>query len=275
MPCTEKSQDRALLSSHICLPGLCPCSHPVGGNVAFSELVPRHMQDGGHLPLDTSSSLRFCLLLPCRMAWGISVPPQGTEPCPLPRKHWVLTTGLPWKSPFCFYLNLRLPVKSFVDPQFYARLNSHLWSPEKQLSFPLLWKVARRSKVPPRIWCLPLHNAIGCCWYCLFIRWLFSNNSLPIFSVAIVSSLTSSKLHCLFTNSTLCVFMRLSLQRDSLFHFFRNCSVRLFQGAPSRKQKRRKAGRKGGGRAATLLQTARLGGLARLAFFHVLTAWHY
>jgi len=35
--------------------------------------------------------------------------------------------------------------------------------------------------------------------------------------------------------------MRWSLQRDSVFQFFRNYSIRLFKGAPSRKQKQRKA----------------------------------
>lgn len=94
-----------------------------------------------------------------------------------------------------------------------------------------------------------LHDAVDCCWCRLFILWVSSCNTLTMFSVAHCIFSDFISLHCVFTSSTLCVFMRLSLQRDSLFHFFRSYSIRLFKGAPSRKRRtkekqRRKTRRK-------------------------------
>lgn len=108
---------------------------------------------------------------------------------------------------------------------------------------------------------LLLHDAVDCCWCCLFILWVSSNNTLTMFSVTHCIFSDFISLYCVFTSSTLCVFMRLSLQRDSLFHFFRSYSICLLKGAPSRKrrtgekQRRKTRRKKGGGRKATLLQT--------------------
>ena len=40
-----------------------------------------------------------CLFVFCHIAWHL-VPSQGSNPCPLQRKHGVLTTGLPEKASF-------------------------------------------------------------------------------------------------------------------------------------------------------------------------------
>ena len=47
------------------------------------------------------SSACFC---PPRVAWGILVPPPGSEPCPLWWKHGVLTAGLARNPPFASIL---------------------------------------------------------------------------------------------------------------------------------------------------------------------------